>query len=156
MAPHCKVNIKTQLSCSNSLSYFLCCLLKTFQFPSLYVVQKFHRLKIFLQVLYVISVTISLLRLYQSYLKLLNTRHSTVQIYTFICKTKKEPRCVQETHISGRWVLMTKSGLEFLYTNRELVCSHCHWPSLVWKRYAIMPEAPVFRTATHTQSHAVL
>uniref|UniRef100_A0A182QR98 Uncharacterized protein n=1 Tax=Anopheles farauti TaxID=69004 RepID=A0A182QR98_9DIPT len=31
--------------------------------------------------------------------------------------------------ISCRWVQMTKSGLEFLYTSLELVCNHCQAPS---------------------------
>lgn len=30
------------------------------------------------------------------------------------------------TYIKGLCVLITKSGFEFLYTNLELVCSHCH------------------------------
>lgn len=38
------------------------------------------------------------------------------------------------TYIKGRWVLMMKSGLEFLYTRREDVCSHCQVPSFVWRR----------------------
>lgn len=43
-----------------------------------------------------------------------------------------------------------KSGFEFLYTRRELVCNHCHCPSLVWYLYAIIPDAPVFSTKKKT------
>ena len=53
---------------------------------------------------------------------------------------------IKNSYINGRCVEIMKSGLEFLYTNLEDVCNHCHFCSLVYNRYAIIPLAPVFST----------
>ncbi len=57
--------------------------------------------------------------------------------------------------MSGLWVDMMKSGFEFLYTSLDDVCSHCHLRSLVNSRYAIIPLAPVFRTAVKERMRGV-
>lgn len=52
----------------------------------------------------------------------------------------------------GLCVLMIKSGLLFLYTSLDDVCSHWNWPSFACSRYAMSPEAPVLSTATNEAS----
>lgn len=54
--------------------------------------------------------------------------------------------------MSGLCVHKMKSGLLFLYTSLALVCNHCHDPVFATRRYAIKPDAPVFKTAEKTRT----